>query len=73
MNDVLDINLLESDMFGIIGDLTKAVVGAAIETPIAIAADVVTLGGAMTDKDEPYTSTAIKRVMQNVENAAKPE
>lgn len=58
-------------MFGILGDLTKAVVGVVIETPIAIAADVVTIGGALTDKDEPYTATALKGVMENVENATE--
>jgi len=60
-------------MFWILGDLTKAVVGVVIETPIAIAADIVTMGGLVTDKDEPYTATALKGVMQNVENAAKPD
>lgn len=60
-------------MFGILGDLTKAVVGVVVETPIAIAADVVTMGGALNDKDEPYTATALKGVMQNVENATKPD
>ena len=59
-------------MFKIIGDLTRAVVGIAIETPIAIAADLVTMGGAITDKDEPYTVSALKGVMRNVENATKP-
>ena len=60
-------------MFGMLGDLTKAVVGIVVETPIAIAADLVTLGGAITDKNEPYTATALKGVMKNVENATKPE
>lgn len=60
-------------MLRIIGDLTKAVIGAVIETPIAIAADVVTMGGALTDKNEPYTATAIKGVMKNVDNATKPD
>jgi len=60
-------------MFGILGDLTKAVVGVVIETPIAIAADIVTMAGLVTDKDEPYTATALKGVMQNVENATKPD
>lgn len=59
-------------MFGILGDLTKAAVGVVVETPIAIAADVLTLGGSITDKKEPYTATAIKGVMKNVENASKP-
>lgn len=60
-------------MFGLLTDLTKAVVGVVVETPIAIAADVLTLGGAITDKEEPYTATAIKGVMQNIENATSPE
>ena len=60
-------------MFGILGDLTKAVVGVVVETPLAIAADVLTLGGVITDKDEPYTATALKKVVENVENATKPD
>jgi hypothetical protein len=61
----------ESEMFGILGDLTKAVVGVVVETPIAIVADAITLGGSLSDKDEPYTATALKKVMDNVENATK--
>ena len=60
-------------MFGILGDLTKAVVGVVVETPVAIAADMLTLGGSITDKDEPYTATAIKGVMKNIEHATKPD
>ncbi len=58
-------------MFGILGNLTKAVLGVVVETPIALAADVLTLGGAITEKREPYTATALKSVMKNVENAVK--
>lgn len=58
-------------MLGILGNLTKAVVGVVVETPIAVVADVVTLGGALTDKDQPYTATALEKVMENVENATK--
>lgn len=60
-------------MFGMIGSLTKAVVGVAVETPLSIAADIVTMGGALTDEDEPYTATAVKKVMENVVNATKPD
>lgn len=60
-------------MFGILGSLTKAAVGVVVETPIALAADVLTLGGAITDKEEPYTATALKGVMKNVEDATKPD
>ena len=56
-------------MFGILGNLTKAVVGVVIETPLAIATDVLTLGGAITETDEPYTVSALKKVVKNVENA----
>ncbi len=58
-------------MFGMLGDLAKAAVGVVIETPIAVVADVVTMGGALTDKDQPYTATALEKVMENVENATK--
>jgi len=58
-------------MFGMLESLTKAVVGVVIETPIALAADVVTLGGALTDKEKPYTATALEKVVQNVENSTK--
>lgn len=56
-------------MFGMLTSLTKAVVGVVVETPIAIVSDVVTLGGSMTDKDEPYTATAISKVVENLGNA----
>ncbi len=58
-------------MFGMLGDLAKAAVGVVIETPIAVVADVVTMRVALTDKDQPYTATALEKVMENVENATK--
>ncbi len=58
-------------MFGMLSDLAKAAVGVVIETPIAVVADVVTMGGSLTDKDQPYTATALEKVMENVENATK--
>lgn len=58
-------------MFGTLGSLTKAAVGAVIETPIAIVADTVTLGGTLTDKDEPYTATSVKKVMDNLSDATE--
>ena len=50
------------------GSLLKAVVGVVIETPLAIATDIITMGGAITEKDEPYTVTALKKVVKNVED-----
>ena len=60
-------------MFGFIGSLAKAVVGVVVETPIALVADVVTLGGSLTDRREPYTASALSDVMSNLENATKPD
>ena len=56
-------------MFGILESLAKAVVGVVVETPVALVSDVVTLGGALTDKEEPYTATALKKVVENLGNA----
>ncbi len=55
------------------GSLLKAVVGVVVETPIAVIADIATLGGVLSDKDEPYTATAMRRVVENVEKATDPE
>ena len=58
-------------MFGMLENLTKAVVGAVVETPVALLADVVTLGGSLTDKDEPYTAKAIAKVVENVQKSTE--
>lgn len=60
-------------MFGVLKDLTKAVVGVVIDTPVSIVADIVTMGGAMTDKAEPYTATALKKVVDNINSAVDPD
>jgi len=53
------------------GKLLKAAVGVVVETPVAVIADVVTMGGVLTDKREPYTATALKKVVENVQDATK--
>ena len=60
-------------MFGMFESLVKATVGVVVETPLAVAADVITLGGALTDKAEPYTTTAAKKVVANVACATAPD
>lgn len=57
-------------MFGMLESLAKATVGAVIATPLAVVADVVTLGGALNDRKEPYTATAVKGVVDQVNKAA---
>lgn len=58
-------------MFGMLTSLTKAVVGVVVETPVALIADTITLCGSLNDKNEPYTATALKKVVDNVENLTK--
>ena len=55
------------------GNLLKAAVGIAVETPLSIAADVVTLGGVLTDQRKPYTAQALEKVVENVERATDPD
>jgi hypothetical protein len=55
------------------GSLLKAAVGAVVETPLALVADVVTLGGSLTDRKEPYTTEAVSKVVENIQDATDPD
>lgn len=57
-------------MFDLLTKTVKLAVNVAT-LPVSVAADVVTMGGAMTDRDEPYTAAHAKRVMTNVEDLAE--
>ena len=59
-------------MFGLIESLAKAAVGV-VTLPVAVVADVITLGGALTDKDEPYTASAASDIVKNLSDATKPD
>lgn len=59
-------------MFGMLESLTKAALGV-VTVPVALVADAVTLGGALTDKDKPYTADAVSDVIQNLEDATNPK
>lgn len=54
------------------GSLLKAVLSP-VDLAVGIAADVVTMGGAMTDQDKPYTAQAAERLVENVEDVFEPE
>lgn len=58
-------------MFGLIESLSKAALGV-VTVPVALVADVVTLGGSLTDKDEPYTAKAVSDVVENLSDATQP-
>ena len=51
--------------------LLKAAVGIVVELPVSVAADVVTMGGAMTDKDKPYTAITIGKIVGNIQDSTK--
>ncbi len=48
-----------------LGKLASAAVGV-VASPIDLAKDVVTMGGALTDKSEPYTVTRAKQVANDL-------
>ena len=56
-------------MFEILESLTKATLGVVVKTPLSVVADVVTLGGTLTDRDQTYTGEALEEVMDNVNDA----
>lgn len=58
-------------MFDMFNSLVKATVGVVIETPLAVVADVVTMGGALTDKEVPYTADALEKVFENVKESVR--
>lgn len=53
-------------IMGFFGKLTKLALDV-IETPIAVVKDVATLGGALTDKNEPYTFKKLKDIGDDYE------
>ena len=47
------------------GKLTSAVVGVVV-SPIDLAKDIVTMGGALTEHDEPYTVKRAKQIANDL-------
>ena len=59
-------------MFGILKSAVKAA-SAVVDIPVSAAADIVTLGGMLTDRDKPYTADAAKRFVENVKDITDPD
>jgi|APLak6261683265_1056151.scaffolds.fasta_scaffold00028_44 hypothetical protein len=59
-------------MFGMLESLAKAA-AAVVTVPVAVVADVVTLGGSLTDKEQPYTADAVGDLVDNLKDATRPE
>lgn len=58
-------------MFKMLESLTKAAVGVVAAVTVDPIADVITLGGAMTEQDKPYTAQRLEGVMKNLNDATK--
>ena len=58
-------------MFSLLNSLVKASVGVVVETPLALIADTVTLGGALTDKEVPYTAEALEKILKNLKESTE--
>ena len=58
-------------MFSLLNSLVKASVGVGVETPLAFIADTVTLGGALTDKEVPYTAEALEKILKNLKESTE--
>lgn len=46
---------------------------AVVTVPVSVVADVVTLGGALNDKEKPYTAEAVSDLVQNLKDASTPD
>lgn len=57
-------------MLGIFRHSIKAV-ASIVDIPISAAADVITLGGALTEKEKPYTAEACSNLIKNIKNITK--
>ena len=44
-----------------------------IEAPVSVVADVVTLGGALNDKDKSYTEETVEVFVKNVSGVIEPD
>lgn len=55
-------------MFGLIGSLASAAVRT-VATPVAVVADVATLGGSLTGRSETYTGKNIRKIGDDLGDA----
>lgn len=56
-------------MFESLKSLGKAAIGLVVEVPVALIADTATLCGSLTDKERPYTATALQKIARNISDA----
>lgn len=44
-----------------------------VDIAVSLTADVITMGGALTEQRKPYTAQAAERLVDNVKDVTKPE
>jgi hypothetical protein len=55
-------------MFGnVLNNMARLAVNV-VTAPVAVAADIVTLGGALNDRDEPYILTQADKILDNLDD-----
>lgn len=59
-------------MFGLLENIAKAAVGV-VTAPIAVVADVVTLGGVLTERKHTYTGEHVSSIVENINKAVSPD
>ena len=59
-------------MFDVFTSALKAA-AVVVDVPVSFAADVATMGGALTDKKDSYTSEALGRFVENVKDMTEPK
>lgn len=57
---------------GLFDSLAKAVVNV-VSLPVTAVADVITMGGVLSDEDTPYTAQALSDLLDNIQDAGKPK
>lgn len=57
---------------GLFKSLGKAVIGI-VALPVDLTADALTLGGVLTDQRKPYTAQRAEKIMENLDDATRPE
>lgn len=57
-------------MFNMLENLTKSALNV-VATPVAVVADIATLGGTLTDKDKPYTKERLEEAKECFDEAVK--
>lgn len=59
-------------LFDVLGSIGKAAV-TIISLPVKAVADVITVGGAVTNRDEPYTSQAVNDLANQLQQVGAPD